>query len=481
MTIDYDLVVIGSSPAGLQAAMQGAHLKARVALVEQAVSPFSPGQVEHYALLELAQQADPLTSVMPGLLEIGKLPPAPVRWHWIQQWVAAMQDTLREVRAAKMPATAGVDVIAGCGEFVRKPTLRFVVGDRTLQSRAYLLAMGTVPMIPPISGLAETGYLTVNSVLSQPPNFERLVILGGDPIAIELAQALKQLGIQVSLTVASDSLLPAADPEAAELLRAALEAAEIQVLTQSPITQVRQIQGKKWVQAGNHAIEADEILVAVGQAPDVKSLNLEAAGVHWQTDRIEVNDRLQTTNPCIYACEGRLGNGNWVHVAQYEASIALKNALFFPLSKATYRGIPWMAFTQPEVVQVGITETEASQRYGNQVVVLRRSFNHSTRAQIRSDLTGWCKLILRRNGEIVGASLVGQGASELVGAIALSIQQRLGVQALGGIAFPAPTLSEIIRETAQDWHQTQPDHSYRHNLLESFFEWRRAFKFMGDR
>ncbi|MBD2018856.1 NAD(P)/FAD-dependent oxidoreductase, partial [Leptolyngbya sp. FACHB-36] len=249
------------------------------------------------------------------------------------------------------------------------------------------------------------------------------------------------------------------DPQAAYLIQAQLEAEGVQILTQTAVTQVRQISGEKWVQAGNRAIEADEIIAAEAPA-DPAPLNLAAAQVKSSPWGIVVNCKLQTSNPRIYACLSSLPDSP--QVVRYCAETAVKNALFLPVFITDLRSIPIVTYSQPELARVGHSEAIARQLYGNDVVILKQPLKLIPKTQIQGETTGLCKLILRRSGRIVGAHIVAPHASELISPIALAMQQKLTVQALADQIHPAFALSEIIRQTALEWHQT------RSNLFQDF-------------
>jgi len=220
-------------------------------------------------------------------------------------WTAAAIESLEQGRSPAILGALGVDVITGGGEFCRLPKLGFVVQGRTLRSRHYLIATGARTVIPDIPGLAAAQMLTSENLWQTPERLqgiESLLILGGDPLAIALAQLFNRLGIQVMLVIEDSQLLPQEDPEVAALVLAILEAEGVGVLTQTAITQVRQLEGKNWVQAGTQALEADVILIATGQQPMVQGLNLEGIGVRCNAHGVWVNEKLQTTQSRIYAC-----------------------------------------------------------------------------------------------------------------------------------------------------------------------------------
>lgn len=488
MAVDYDLAIIGSSPAGLYAAAAAASLKARVALVATGVSPVGFQEIYNElcgkALTEISSQVLQLRAAHQFGIHCTELENAPapeeisVRFSEALQWAAGVASNLGEMHSPAVLASLGVDVIAGAGQFYPKPHLGFEVKDRRIRARTYLLATGSKPAVPEIQGLSATGYLTGETIGQLAKNKQlpqSLIVIGGAPTGIELAQTFARLGSSVTLVVKSPHILPHEDPEAALLVQAQLEAEGVRVLTNTEATQVRRIEGKKWVQAGNLAIEGDEILLAAGQMPDVASLNLESVGVKLHRRGIELNEKLQTTNPRIYACGDAAGGERAPHVAQYEAGVALKNALFLPVFKVDYHGIPRAIFTDPQVARVGLTESQALSRYGRDVLVLRQYFKTVAKAQLRGETTGFCKIAVRRNGEILGATVAGADAGELIHTIALAVRQKIKIGAIADMPHIWPTLSEIAGTTAAEWRRLRLAGNPRlQNFLEGLFNWRRG-------
>lgn len=475
MSIDYDLVVFGATPAGVQAAIAAATLKARVALITQGITPTNlPEAVPHHALLDLATRITPHP-----LTHSPTDSDSPLQWEQLCHWTGAIAANVEAARSINGLAHRGIDVIAGMGEFCRKPALGVRVGDRNLQARGYLLAMGGCAWIPAIAGLETAGYLTSETLQTQMQRLatcQNVVVIGSGKTAVELAQTLIRLGIETTLITQNDALIPNTDAEVARLIQAQLEAEGVRVLLQTSITQVRSLADKKQLQLGNHTLETDEIIVAAGHSPNVKSLNLEAAGVRWNANGIWHNAKLQTTHPRVYVCDGLLGTESITQVANQEAAIALRNILFFPTSTIDYRTIPLTVHTSPNLAWLGLTETQATQTYGKQVYVLRQSFNALPQAQIRNDLTGLCKLIVHRNGTILGAHLVGAFASEWIGILALAMQQKLKIQAIASLPLPSPTLAEILHHTAIDFRRLQLKHNHHlQDLFDHFFDLRRAW------
>lgn len=473
MTVDYDVVIIGGSLAGRYAALVARQLGAIVALVEPPKDEIYSALAPH-ALSQIGQTLQQLSNIEQFGIPLQQS--ESIQWSKAMQWHEGVVYNLAEQNSRVVLASRGVDVILGSGQFTRQP-FTFNVDGRSLRSRAYLIATNSRPAIPNITGLQTTGYITAAEIwrLSpQPP--KSWVILGADPSGIELAQTLVRLGLNVTLIVKRSHILAKEDPEIAQLVQATLEAQGVRVLTQSPVIQVKRIQDKKWVQVGDKAIETDEILVCAGQQPNFEALNLEAVGVKSHQHRLVLNEKLQTTNPRIYACGDVIGGYQFPNIANYEARIALKNALFFPVFKVNYHFIPWVIFSNPELARVGLTEAQARRRYGNDVLVLRQYFKSVTAAQITGETTGVCKLIVLRNGEILGAAIVGVQARELINVIASAIAQNLKITFLTQLAPINPSMSEIFEQIAVTWTEAKlASNTQLQNFLEGFFNFRRSW------
>lgn len=490
MAVEYDIVIVGGSPAGRYAAVAATELRATVALVEPpqgqgATITRSPllAQLTPHALTQLGRVVQQLSNADQFGIDCShagaKQNCGGVLWAEAMQWAEGVVSNLEDQNSPAVLASLGVDVIVGNGQFERQPHLAFTVNGRRLRARAYLIATGSRPAIPEIDGLQTSGYLTAPEVWQpltsqKPPT--RWVILGGDPSGIQLAQTLTRLGFNVTLVVRRSHILAQEDPEVAQLVQASLEAEGVRVLTETPVTQVKLIQDKKWIQAGDEAIETDEILLSAGQQPNVEALNLEAVGVKWHRHRLLLNEKLQTTNPRIYACGDAIGGYQFANIANYEARIALKNALFFPVFKVDYRSIPWAIFSDPQMARVGLTEAQARRWYSHDVLVLRQYFKSVAAAQLSEQTTGICKLIVLRNGEILGASLVGPQAGELINAIALAIGQRLKIDAIANLAPVYPSMSEILDQIAAVGRKANLTSNTRlQNFVEGFFNFRRSW------
>ncbi|KAB8317168.1 NAD(P)/FAD-dependent oxidoreductase [Tolypothrix campylonemoides VB511288] len=493
MTIDYDVVVIGGSLAGRYAALTASQLKAKVALVEPTTNGAltklnAPYEfISHHALNYISNLAKKLgDAALFGLQSecADTKEKCQISAHAPQAMLYAhsVVSNLQEQHSPAVLAAQGVDVILGNGQFESSPHLSFAVDGRVLRARSYLLATASRPAIPEITGLQKTGFLSIPQIwqaLSRSTPPLQWVIIGGVPQSIELAQTLARFGYDVTLVVEHPDILPQVDSEIAQLLCSQLEAEGVRVFTKTRVTQVRQIEDKKWLQVGDKAIETDEIVVAIAQQPNIESLNLAAVDVKWNQRRLLVNDKLQTTNKRIWACGDVIGGYEFVNIAHYEARVALQNALFFPRLKVNYRHIPWGVFTNPMFAQVGLTEAQAKRRYSpDEVIVLRQFFKTLSAAQIRDETTGMCKLIARPNGEILGASLLGAEAGELINVIAMAIAQKIKVNAMANLAPLCPSFSEIFEQAALSWSQQKLSRNQAlQECLESFFDFRRNWNF----
>ncbi len=480
MTIDYDVVIIGGSLAGYYAALAATQLRATVALVEPKVDY---GFTHHHALTEIGQLAHKLNDAASFGIHATHTDTSEechisMAWQEAMLYAQCVASNLKEQHSPAILAALGVDVIVGSGQFQSSPQLAFAVNNRLLRARTYLLASGSRPEIPEIEGLQATGYLTLSNIwqsLQGQTLSKNWAIIGGIPQSIEIAQTLARFGCSVTLIVKHPYLLPNIDPEIAILLQAQLEVEGVRVLTDKPVTQVRLIENKKWIQAGDKAIEADEILVVTGQQPNLESLNLATVGVKWHRRSLVVNDKLQTTNHRIYACGGVIGGYDFANIANYEAKIALNNALVFPRLRVNYRSIPWAMFSVPMLAQVGLTEAQAKRQFSrDEVLVLRQYFKTVAAAQIRDETTGMCKLIVLRNGEILGAAILGAEAGELINLIALAISQKIKVKDLANLSPAYPSFSEILEQAAREWSKQRLNSNIAlQEFLEGFLHFRR--------
>lgn len=472
MAVEYDLVIIGGGSAGLVVASAASQLKAKVALIEKdqlGGDCLWFGCVPSKSLIHAARVAYNVKQAhtMGVFCQNINVDFTQVIDH-IQQTIATIQPYDSPERFTSL----GVDVIFGNGHFINDQT--FEINNRKITARAFVISTGSRPAIPEIPGLENTTYLTNENVFNLTQNPPSLAIIGGGPIGCELGQSFARLGTKVTILTRGDRLLSKEEPDISIVIENQLLSEEINIIKQAKINKIENYNQQKKIILETAEIIVDEILIATGRKPNIENLNLEKAGVEITPKGIKINEKLQTTNPKIYACGDVIGGYQFTHVAGYEASVVLKNALFFPLTKTNYRVIPWATFTDPEVARVGLTEIQAREIYNDDIYILKQEFTGVDRAQTQKSTSGYAKIIVRGNGEILGAHLVGINAGELIHEIVLAMSYKLPISALSGIIHIYPTLSEINSKTALLF--TKQKYAKNHRLqsfLTKFFHWRR--------
>ena len=375
----------------------------------------------------------------------------------------------------------GVEVIYGSGNFKDRDT--FVVNGYELKSRTFVISTGSHPVAPPVPGLEEAGYLTNIEVFSLVNRPKSLVVVGAGPIGCELGQSFARLGSEVTILSSRDVIMPKEDVELAQVVQDRMAKEGIKILNRARLEKVEVHNGKKIVYAGGHRIETDEILVSAGRKPNVNGLNLNAAGVQVGKQGVVVNDQLQTTNPKIYACGDVIGGYLFTHMAAYEASVVITNilarpfSLFLPLKafKATYSVVPWATFTDPELARVGMTEAEARQKYGDEIVVVTHQYADVDRALAEGAGYGFAKVICTPKGKILGAHIVGKSAGELIHEYVMAVTYGLDINKVSGMIHVYPTLSEINAKVAlQVKKMSYAKNTGLQNFLKKYFAFRRS-------
>ncbi len=473
MSLDYNLVIIGNTLEAYYAALEAVKLKARVALVLGNKTNINQPEIDrfiihHFTYLE--QHHQNLTQ-----WEIKNKLELKLDIHQILQWRDEVKRDIQINDYLEKLAALGVDIIYESGEFCRLPKFGFVLKNRTLRSHRYLLAMGYLSTIPNIKGLSEAGYLTYETLqIDKLPN--HLVILSKTYLGIELAQQLNYLGKDVTLIVENSSILPEEDRDVVQLIEAKLEAQGIKLLINCTVSQIREIEGKKWLQAGDEAIETDEIILITDSTPNLKGLNLEGVKVQIELNKINTNSKLQTTNPNIYAFSSIIGGYNLSNIAQYQASVAVKNAFFYPIFKINYYHHPFRIFTNPILSRVGLTETQARQNYGDNLIILKENYKTLVKAKALEETTGFCKIITRQNGTILGCHIIGNNSDEIINLVALAMKNRIKIKHFSQIFPPYSSSSEILFNISEHWKKQKSESNHLLNdCLETLLFWRRKW------
>lgn len=456
----YNLVVVGAGTAGLVAAAGAAGLGARVALVERRFMGgdcLNYGCVPSKALLRCATAAADVRRAS----EYGIHPGDEVRVDF-----GAVMERLRRLRAdlsandsVQRFTGLGVDVFFGHGRFTGPQTLD--VGGQTLRFARAVITTGSHAGIPPIPGLAESGYLTNETIFDLTERPAHLVVIGGGPIGCELAQALQRLGSQVTILAATPHLLPREDPEAAALVQQALEHDGVRVMVRAALTGVDHREGLtilRYTDASGQdgAVGADTLLVATGRVPNVLDMGLEAAGVAYDPRLgVQVDARLRTTNPRIFAAGDVCSRYQFTHAADALARIVLANALFLGRQTASALTIPWCTYTDPQVAHVGLHAAQA-EAAGVAVTTFTQPLAEVDRAVLDGETEGFARVHVKRGtSTIVGATVVARHAGEMIGLYTTLMTQKLGLGTLARLIQPYPTQAEAVRKTGDAYNRTR--------------------------
>jgi pyruvate/2-oxoglutarate dehydrogenase complex dihydrolipoamide dehydrogenase (E3) component len=342
----------------------------------------------------------------------------------------------------------GVTVIRAAGRFLDPATIE--AGGERIRFRRAVIATGTRPALPPIPGLADVPHLTNASLFDLTALPQHLAIIGGGAIGIEMAQAFRRLGSAVTL-LERETILPRDEPEAVAVVHAALAAEGVEIIEHAAIASVARDGAGITLALPDRTISASHLLVAAGRSPRIEDLNLAAAGIEAKTRGIDVHASLRTTNPKVFAAGDVAGGPQFTHVASQHAGIVIRQALFGLPARADYRALPWVTYCDPELAQVGLTEA-AARAAGHAVTVLTQPLAGNDRAQAERATEGLIKLVVGRRGRVLGASIVGRHAGELIGLWALAIDQRIPVGKVASLVLPYPTLGEISKRAAGGWY-----------------------------
>lgn len=347
----------------------------------------------------------------------------------------------------------GVNVIEAAGRFVDAGTVE--AGDTRITARRFVIATGSSPFVPPIPGLEDVPYYTNETVFYAEALPEHLIVIGGGPIGIELAQAHRHLGCRVTV-LELFNVMPKDDPELVAVVRKQLDADGIVIREGVKIGRVEKTGDGLAVilesDGGEERLEGSHLLVATGRRANVDGLNLEAAGIGYSPKGIEVDARLRTTNKKVFAIGDVAGGLQFTHVAGYHAGIVIKNALFRLPAKADHSTVPWVTYTAPELAQVGLTEAEARERHGADIRVLRWPFHENDRAQAEGETEGLVKAITTKKGVILGCGIAGPQAGELIQTWVLAMSQKIKVGGVATMIAPYPTLGEVSKRAAGSFY-----------------------------
>ena len=454
----YNLVVIGGGTAGLVTAAGAAGLGARVALIEKHLlggDCLNVGCVPSKALIRAGRAAaDARAAADFGVSLPGGVA---VDFPRVMERMRTLRANISPHDSAARFRDLGIDVFIGDGKFAGPDTVQ--VGDKVLRFAKAVIATGARAAAPAIPGLADVPYLTNESLFSLTELPRRLGIIGAGPIGCEMAQSFARFGSEVFLVETTHGILPREDRDAADIVQKKLMQDGVKLLCCGKDLKLsRDPQGVR-LQVESHGkgydIAVNQLLVAVGRAPNVEGLGLETVGVAFDKKGVKVNDRLQTANPRIFACGDICSPYQFTHAADFMARIVIQNALFGGRAKASALNIPWATYTSPEIAHVGLYEKDAKER-GVELDTYTLGLDKVDRAILDGETDGFVRVHVRRGtDEILGATVVAAHAGDLISELTLAMNGKLGLKTVGGAIHPYPTQAEAIRKVGDLYSRTR--------------------------
>jgi pyruvate/2-oxoglutarate dehydrogenase complex dihydrolipoamide dehydrogenase (E3) component len=450
-TLTPDLCVIGGGPGGLSVAAAAAAFGVPTVLIERhkmGGDCLNTGCIPSKAMLAAARRAEALRSdnefgvVAQGVIDFTKV------HDYVQSVIAAVAPT----DSAERFAGLGVRVIREHAKFKNRNTV--LAGDFEIRARRFVIATGSRPAVPPIPGIDSGPYLTNESIFDLKERPAHLIIVGAGPSGLELAQAFRRVGSSVTVLEAGQPLAKD-DPECTAIVldRLVREGVVIRcgvnviAITHAGTTVTATIEAA----GAEQTITGSHLLIAAGRKPAIDGLDLDAAGIRHDRSGILVNRKLKTRNRRVYAIgDCAAGQLQFTHAANYHAGLVIRNALFRLPVRVNNNAVPWVTYTEPELAHIGLTEKQA-RASRLKIRVARWPYHDNDRAQTERDTHGHIKVITTRKGKIVGATIVGAQAGELIGMWTLAIAQGLNIQSFTEIVLPYPTLSELGKRAAIDF------------------------------
>lgn len=455
MKYDYDVVIIGGGAAGLVAATGASGLGAKALLIEKNKLGGDCtwyGCIPSKTLLKSAQ----VFSLLKRLREFGIAGPEGAKYDaaGVMEHVRRITNKVSQHHPAQLFEKRGVKVLFGDARFIDNKHIQ--LDARRFSAKHFIIATGSHPLIPAIDGLKGIPYLTNENVFDLETLPKSLIVLGAGPIGIELAQAFSRLGAEVSVVEMSERILFREDKEISAILAERLAKEGIKLYLGKKAVKFSQ-EGAVTaltLEGGNKeqvVIKAEKVLVAAGRSANVSGLDLEKAGIKYSSKGIVVNNTLRATAKNIYGCGDVCGPYQFSHMAEYQAVIAVGNALLPFKRKADYSCVPWCTFTDPEAARVGLTEEEARALYKN-VKIYTADYSANDRAVTDMEESGRAKVICDRQGFILGAHIAGACAGEIIHEYVLAKRTRLKVSSLSGTIHIYPTLAQLIKRTGDQYY-----------------------------
>ena len=465
------MCIIGAGSGGLSVAAGAAQMGASTVLIEKhkmGGDCLNYGCVPSKALLAAghAAQAVRASNNFGIQASIEKIDPDGVYGH-IRRTIATIEPNDSVERFQSL----GVQVIEAAAQMAGPQQV--IAGDTLITARRIVIATGSRAFIPPIPGIADVPHLTNETVFDLDRIPSHLIVIGGGPIGIELAQAHQHLGSDVSV-LEMFKIMPKDDPELVDVVRQQIIDDGVKLLEGVEVIRLEKSSGRVRVvfskDGTEQSIDGSHLLVAAGRRPNVDGLELEKAGIIYTDKGIDVDARLRTSNRKVFAIGDVAGGLQFTHVAGYHAGVVIKNALFRLPAKADHRFVPWVTYTSPELSQVGLNELDARKKYGDTIKVLYWPYAENDRAQAEGAPRGMIKVITTYKGKILGCGIVGRQASELIPLWVVALTKAMKIGDIAQMIAPYPSLSEISKRAASSYY-TSSLFSEKTRKIVRFLSW----------
>lgn len=439
MMHEYDIAIIGAGAGGLTAAYTAKGFGKKVALIEKN-NPGGEctwsGCVPSKAIINIAKDihiANKFTDIKVDTSEV----------------LNKVREVIQNVYEEENPEVLekdGIDFIKGSAKFLDKNILD--VNGSKIKAKKIIISTGSSPFIPPINGIDKVSFLTNENIFSLEKLPRSIIVLGGGAIGVELSQALNRLGVKVSLVEMMDSILFREEAEVVKILEEKLKNEGVNIYTSAKAVEINEVNNKIILKVEKNktieTLEGDAILLALGRTPNFNGINLEQIGVKLNRKGIRVNEYLETSVKGIYAVGDVVGPYQFSHMANVQGITAVQNAVLPINKKIDYSHVAWCTFSEPELARAGFTEKEARDVYGDSIRVYRETYEHLDRAKTKGDSVGVVKIICDKKGKILGASVLGDCAGEIISEIQTIKTLGINFGELSKVIHPYPTYSEIL-------------------------------------
>ncbi len=455
MKFTYDIAIIGGGSAGLVVAAGAAAMGAKAVLFEAALMGgdcLNYGCVPSKSFLHGAHIASELKTCENQGIYLDDYKTDIVK---LMQYVHSVIEKIAPHDSVERFEALGVKVVQEFAAIKDRHTI--VANGVEYTAKSIVIASGSTAFIPPIKGIETVPYYTNHNIFDIKQNPKSLAVIGAGPIGLELGQGFAHMGTKVTVINQSNGIFQKDEPEVDAIMQKVLKDDGIEFCLNSKVISVQKngedIDVNLQINGETKTITCSALLVSTGRKPVTDNMNLQENGVQLTNKgAVIVNDKLQSTVSNIYACGDSAGPYLFTHMASYQASIVLQNALFGLSAKAEYRSVPWCTYTKPEVAHVGYLQEDAK-KAGKDIKTVHINFKENDRALAENDTHGFLKLVLDKKGIVIGATLVGNKAGEMLSLACLAVQNKLNINVFNSVIFPYPTQSEIYKAAASKYRK----------------------------